>query len=213
MNGIFAPRTRISLRSLGAIEIPSWCASQPDFNACAEKQQSACDDDCNKWTDNPAADCVPKCRAAWTDIQCTPGCLAKQPTDPSPTAFLKKKVSVPVVLLAGLAIAAVAAVVLTRKKRATPNRKRRRARRNDVGPTGGWKYAHTSQVMRMSPFRKFSDKWNVFADRFLSARSKEIKAAIPDVWAQYQGGIITPCEVVGEYQDFLFNKYGFGTGT
>ena len=117
MNGIFAPSAHRTLRGFGAIEIPSWCGAQPGFSECVTKQQSACEDDCTKWTDNAPADCIPKCAAAWTDIQCTPGCLAKQPTDPSPTAFLTKRVSLSALtLVAGAAVVIAATWMLSKPK-------------------------------------------------------------------------------------------------
>lgn len=75
------------MHGMGAIDIPPWCWSQADFKTCADKQKSGCEYDCTQDTDNVAADCIPKCTAAWTDIQCTPACLKLQPKDPAAVLF------------------------------------------------------------------------------------------------------------------------------
>ena len=112
MNRILAARDaqrRAAVRGggLGAIEIPSWCWTQAQFKTCADKQKDGCTYDCTNDTDNPAADCIPKCTAAWTDIQCTPACLKVQPNDPNGIFGVPLKtiaIGAGVAGLAGLAI-------------------------------------------------------------------------------------------------------------
>lgn len=88
MNGIF--NTKRSLSGFGSYgsglkdDVPPWCLNDADFKECFAKQAKGCTNDCTSDTWEPPADCIPKCTAAWTQIQCTPKCLAKQPVDPNP---------------------------------------------------------------------------------------------------------------------------------